>query len=313
MSESLTELIADKLELKPEEAELALSNYVGELEKSIRAGNVKRIAGFGVFECSDARIQFTPDEALRQLVNFRYQSLPDLCTTPWVEELTEEAGDALVDDPVAPPADDTTETKRHQGDPAGVSKEVWDAAIFDDDKPMETASDHPPVTGSSDTSESLRPAPHRSSRVPYIVLPILAIVVAAISYLILDGSLLLCPPGALCVAIAFQVPGFLASQTAFLEYADQPGQGGTGVCQDAERDGSGDTEVARVDIDLDDPVPGASPAASSTLSRATRPSATTPVTRLRWARSRANRGCSCGSIRVASARWRSTGSTDRTR
>lgn len=209
MPESLDTLIAEKLELDPEEVEHLLSDYVRKLEKSIRAGEANHIEGFGAFEWKDARIQFTPDEALSQLVNYRYRSLSALSATPWTDEQADEeletpaaaipdttagtAADTAAKTLDAPPREEVTDTTEIDD---GLEKTfevvdgVWDAAIFTDTgKSEEVGVDRPPVTAPSKKLFPSQSAVPRSSKMPYIVLPLLAIVVAAMAYFLLDGGL----------------------------------------------------------------------------------------------------------------------------
>ncbi len=210
MPKPLADLIAEKLELEPEKIEHMLSDYVRKLERSIRADGANHIEGFGVFEWRDARVQFTPDEALSRLVNYRYQSLsalsgPSRADQPsevLADDVSDGAAEALADDaaedtveavilsPSAPRLDSDTETKSTH-EPVEAAEGVWEAAIFaDSGKPDEVGVDRPEAATSSRKAIITQPASNLSSRMPYIVLPLLMIVIAATAYFLLDGGLL---------------------------------------------------------------------------------------------------------------------------
>jgi len=193
MPESLADLVAEKLGLEPEEAKQKLADYLGRLEESIRSGDESHIEDFGVFQWKDDGIQFRPDEALSQLVNYRYRSLSALPATPLAHDQVDEAADSdstateqiVPEEPGAP----VLEADDKNGEIAEVVEGVWDAAIFEDTEiRKKKGGDRTPVSASSEQSVFPPTAPLRSSRMPYIVLPLIVVVIAAMAYFLLNGG-----------------------------------------------------------------------------------------------------------------------------
>jgi len=149
MPAALSEQLADELGCSPDDAHRMLRDVLEDVEQRAQDGERVSIPGFGTFSTDEGKLQFTPDPALQQAVNYRNNHLEPLAvsgasprassdqTEPPVPP-AETVSDASPDDVASPDptaGDDETEPDAISAEKAPDEAESVDTEPVDEPAP----------------------------------------------------------------------------------------------------------------------------------------------------------------------------------